>query len=290
MDEQIFVSSSKINLFVVLEWCPIETMDHFVPIAGRNVLVCQVIEPNSGVLCAGVVAASRTSIGNHNAVHGLPIPTRGESRDLINAAKARDADGSYYPFAPRTAFPCRPLEGVPIIDALRCSACYVVQSDMSMPSHLSKHRTTSNVLPNTTHVRAQRFGRRLVYVDPTLVENIQRPGHDETMEDANNMENGNGIPLDAAIAAATVENNGELNDEMEIDRVHGPDHLQSLQEKFRNELSYCTNSSDERKHRVREAFRSASTPNESQVSIMRSPWSKMRAICFCHLLLCRALT
>src|SRR3990167_7617918 len=77
---------------------------------------------------------------------------------------------------------------------------------------------------------------------------------------------------------------------MKTDRVHGPDHLQSLQEKFRNELSYCTNSSDERKHRVREAFRSASTPNESQVSIMRSSWSKMRAICLCHLLLCRALT
>lgn len=152
-------------------------MDNFRPVPGRNILICRFVDSVSGISCAAVVAAKRTTICDHVDLHQLAVPSRDQCRMLIAAATASNENGSMEPFVVRSLFPCIPLEGVPILDAMRCSRCYAVLPEATMSAHLSKHKSTTHgdVAPDMSNVKAQRFGRRLVFVDPSLLRNNNLP-------------------------------------------------------------------------------------------------------------------
>lgn len=129
----------------------------FEALVGRGVALCTFVDSETGQRCWAVLSPSRTTLQAHAKVHSKKV-SLGICKDIKK--RARGEGNSVRPYVPRSLVPCEPLPGVPMVDALRCSVCYVVLGDKSMVRHRQSHAGAGE----TSHVRAQHFGRQLVYV------------------------------------------------------------------------------------------------------------------------------
>lgn len=126
---------------------------------GRGVVVCRHTDPETGRQCLHVLQPIRTSLQNHAESHGEHV-SRTRCQSLSATARGGAGGSTVIPFAPASLLPCPPLPDLPLLDAQRCGTCHAVLLSQSMERHVRKH----GVRVAVSDVKAQRFGRALVYV------------------------------------------------------------------------------------------------------------------------------